>query len=98
MMRDDAVSGVTSNPTIFQKAICAGNAYDEQLRDLIETENSAKEILIKLASKDVGDACDLLRSVWHEGGRGCDGYVFDRDRPQPRPRHRRLNRGSGTAA
>ena len=75
LMREDAVSGVTSNPTIFQKALSAGAAYDDQVRDLIETENDPKEIFIQLASKDVGDACDLLRSVWDEGCRGCDGYV-----------------------
>jgi transaldolase len=75
MMREDAVSGVTSNPTIFQKAISAGDAYDDQLRRRIETESDPKEIFIQLASKDVRDACDLLRSVWDEGGRGCDGYV-----------------------
>jgi transaldolase len=75
MMREDAVSGVTSNPTIFQKAISAGDAYDEQLRDLVGTEDDLKEIFIQLAAKDVGDACDVLRSVWDEGCRGCDGYV-----------------------
>jgi transaldolase len=75
LMREDAVSGVTSNPTIFQKAISAGDAYDDQFRDLIETQNDPKEIFIQLASKDVGDACDLLRSVWDDGCRGCDGYV-----------------------
>src|SRR6266540_491998 len=75
MMREDAVSGVTSNPTIFQKAISAGDAYDDQLRDLIETENDPKEIFIQLAATDVRDASDLLRSVWDEGCRGCDGYV-----------------------
>jgi transaldolase len=75
LMREDAVSGVTSNPTIFQKAISAGDAYDKQLRDVVETEDDLKEIFIQLASKDVSDACDLLRSVWDEGCRGCDGYV-----------------------
>jgi transaldolase len=75
MMHEDAVSGVTSNPTIFQKAISAGDAYDEQLRDVVETEGDLKETFIQLASKDVRDACDLLRSVWDEGCRGCDGYV-----------------------
>jgi transaldolase len=75
MMREDAVSGVTSNPTIFQKAISAGDAYDDQLRGRIETANGPKEIFIQLASKDVRDACDLLRSVWDERCRGCDGYV-----------------------
>ena len=75
MVRDDAITGVTSNPTIVQKAISAGDAYDEQLRELFETEDDPKELFIALASQDVGDACDLLRRVWDEGCRGCDGYV-----------------------
>ncbi len=75
MMRRDAVSGITSNPTIFRTAMSAGDAYDDHLRGLLETENDPKEIFIQLASKDVRDACDLLRSVWDEGCRGCDGYV-----------------------
>ena len=74
MMREDAVVGVTSNPTIFQKAISDGDAYDEQLRDVLREERDPKEIFIRLAAKDVGDACDLLRRVWDEGG-GQDGYV-----------------------
>jgi transaldolase len=73
-MRDDAVVGVTSNPTIFQKAIAAGDAYDEQLREVLEDERDPKEVFLRLATKDVGDALDLLRPVWHEGG-GRDGYV-----------------------
>jgi transaldolase len=60
MMHEDAVSGVTSNPTILQKAISAGDAYDDQLRDVVETEHDLKETFIQLASKDVRDACDLL--------------------------------------
>ncbi|HYY76267.1 MAG TPA: transaldolase, partial [Gaiellaceae bacterium] len=74
MMREDAVVGVTSNPTIFQKAISAGDAYDDQLREVLREERDAKEIFIRLASKDVGDALDILRRVWDEGG-GRDGYV-----------------------
>jgi transaldolase len=74
MMREDAVVGVTSNPTIFQKAISAGNAYDDQLREVLEEEQDPKEIFIRLASKDVEDALDLLRPVW-DGGKGRDGYV-----------------------
>jgi transaldolase len=74
MMREDAVVGVTSNPTIFQKAISAGDAYDEQLREVLREERDPKEIFIRLAGKDVGDALDLLRRVWDEGG-GRDGYV-----------------------
>jgi transaldolase len=74
MMRDDAVVGVTSNPTIFQKAISSGQAYDERLQEVLKKTDDPKEIFIALASKDVGDACDLLRKVWDEGG-GKDGYV-----------------------
>ena len=74
MMRDDAVVGVTSNPTIFQKAISQGNAYDEQLQQCAAEGLDAKEIFIRLATRDVRDACDLLRRVWDEG-QGQDGYV-----------------------
>jgi transaldolase len=73
-MREDAVVGVTSNPTIFQKAISSGAAYDEQLREVLEVERDPKEIFLRLAIKDVEDALDLLRPVW-DGGSGQDGYV-----------------------
>jgi transaldolase len=74
MMEDDAVVGVTSNPTIFQKAISEGDLYDEQLREVLADEDDPKEVFLRLAVQDVQDACDLLRSVWDEGG-GKDGYV-----------------------
>ena len=73
-MEEDAVVGVTSNPTIFQKAISAGDAYDEQLREVLEDETDPKEVFLRLATKDVSDALDLLRTVW-DGGGGKDGYV-----------------------
>jgi transaldolase len=74
MMREDAVVGVTSNPTIFQKAISATGSYDDQLRELLEEGNDPKETFIRLASKDVEDALGLLRQVWNRSG-GRDGYV-----------------------
>ncbi|HYX89465.1 MAG TPA: transaldolase [Gaiellaceae bacterium] len=74
MTREDAVVGVTSNPTIFQKAISQGDAYDKQLREVLEEEDDLKEVFLKLAVQDVTDACDLLRPVW-DGGHGQDGYV-----------------------
>jgi transaldolase len=74
LVRDHAVVGVTSNPTIFQKAISEGDAYDEQLRKVLAEEDDAKEIFLRLAVKDVQDGCDLLRPVW-DGGGGKDGYV-----------------------
>src|SRR5256714_9420731 len=75
LMREDAVVGVTSNPTIFQKAISQGNRYDDQLREILESgEADPKEIFLQLSSHDVADACDLLRKVWDQG-KGLDGYV-----------------------
>jgi transaldolase len=75
MMREDAVVGVTSNPTIFQKAIAEGDLYDEQLKELLEAgETDLKELFLKLTERDVAEACDLLRSVW-DAGKGQDGYV-----------------------
>jgi len=74
MMREDAVVGVTSNPTIFQKAISSGDAYDDQLRELLEEHCEGPEAFFKLAERDISDACDLLRPVWEATG-GRDGYV-----------------------
>ena len=74
MMRQDAVVGVTSNPTIFQKAIAEGDAYDEQLREVLADERDPKEVFLKLAVQDVSEALDLLRPVWDKGS-GKDGYV-----------------------
>src|SRR5919202_6145294 len=75
MMKEDAVVGVTSNPTIFQKAISQGNRYDEQLKEVLDGgETDAKEIFLQLSSQDIANACDLLRKVWDEG-KGLDGYV-----------------------
>jgi transaldolase len=73
MMKEDAVVGVTSNPTIFQKAISQGNSYDKQLKELLEHEDDAKEIFLHLAVRDVENALDLLEPV-HEGN-AEDGYV-----------------------
>jgi transaldolase len=74
-MKEDAVVGVTSNPTIFQKAISQGERYDAQLKEILDSgEHDAKETFLQLSSQDIADACDLLRKVWDEG-HGLDGYV-----------------------
>ena len=72
LMDEDAVVGVTSNPTIFQKALAEGDAYDEQMRALLRKEDDPKEIFFALAADDIRDACDLLRGVWERTG-GLDG-------------------------
>jgi transaldolase len=74
LMRDDAVVGVTSNPTIFQKSLAEGDWYDEQLKEVLADEDDPKEIFYRLAVDDIQDACDELRKVWDEG-RAKDGYV-----------------------
>jgi transaldolase len=74
MMRDAAVVGVTSNPTIFQKAISQGTRYDEQLKECLEQLDDDKEIYLHLTRDDISNACDVLRGVWDER-QGGDGYV-----------------------
>jgi transaldolase len=70
----DAVVGATSNPSIFQKAMTAGDAYDEQLHQLVAEGVEGPELFWRLATRDIKDACDLFRPVW-EAGSGRDGYV-----------------------
>ena len=73
-MDEDALTGVTSNPTIFQKAMSEGEWYDDQLREVIKQEDDLKEVFLQLAMVDIEEACDLFRSVW-DGGKGKDGYI-----------------------
>jgi transaldolase len=73
-MDEDAVVGVTSNPTIFQKALASGDAYDEQLKALLETEDDLKEIFLALSAEDVKEGLQLLRPAY-ERTNGTDGYV-----------------------
>jgi transaldolase len=74
MMDEDAVVGVTSNPTIFQKAMAEGDWYDDQLREVLAEEDDPKEIFLRLAFDDIREACDLMRQAW-DRTEGQDGYV-----------------------
>jgi transaldolase len=74
MMDEDAVTGVTSNPTIFQKALSEGDAYDGQLKELLATEDDPTKIFFALALEDIRNACDVLRPAY-DASRGVDGYV-----------------------
>jgi transaldolase len=69
---EDAVVGVTSNPSIFQKALAHGHAYDDQIAT--SDEGDAESVFLGLALRDVATACDLLRPVW-ERTQARDGYV-----------------------
>jgi transaldolase len=74
LMEEDAVVGVTSNPTIFQKALAEGDRYDAQLREVAAGASSPDEIFFALAMDDIRGACDLMRPVWDRTG-GVDGWV-----------------------
>lgn len=74
LIEDFAVVGATSNPTIFQKAMTAGNAYDEQLHELAATSNHVHDVFWALAQQDIEAACEAFRGVW-EASDGHDGYV-----------------------
>src|SRR6266542_2214365 len=74
MMERDAVVGVTSNPTIFQKALASGDAYDEQLKALLDKEEDLKEIFLALSAEDVKGGLELLRPIYVVS-QGDDGYV-----------------------
>lgn len=70
----EGVTGVTSNPTIFQKAVAAGHAYDEQLASLTRAGKSAEQIYEELVLADISEAADILRSVYDRTD-GRDGFV-----------------------
>jgi transaldolase len=74
LIDDYAVVGATSNPTIFQKAMTASGAYDEQLDELAAQGSDLDATFWALAEQDISEACDLFRPVW-EGGQRRDGYV-----------------------
>jgi transaldolase len=73
LMKEDAVVGITTNPTIFEKAISAGEAYDDQLKELLEEEMDPKEIFLQLSARDVEAALDVLGKVHEEHPQ--DGFV-----------------------
>jgi len=68
-----SVTGLTSNPTIFDKAISGGDAYDEQIAELAAELDDPEQIFFQLALTDLRDATDLFEGV-HERTAGVDGY------------------------
>ncbi len=66
--------GITSNPSIFNKAISQSSDYDSQIKKLVAQNKTVHEIYEALVVKDVQDACDILRPVYDES-EGVDGYV-----------------------
>ena len=73
-IEEDDLRGVTSNPTIFEKAITGSTDYDEQLRALVESGRTVSEIYEELVIDDIGRAADILRPVYDRTA-GLDGYI-----------------------
>ena len=71
---NQGLRGVTSNPSIFEKAIAGSDDYDEDLSLLVREGKSVDEIYEALAMADIRSAADILRSVYDESD-GADGYV-----------------------
>jgi transaldolase len=71
---DVGLRGMTSNPTIFEKAIGSGSDYDAQLGDLIGEEHDPVKLFEALAIRDIRSACDAFKPVFDSTG-GLDGYV-----------------------
>jgi transaldolase len=68
-----SVTGLTSNPTIFDKAISGGDAYDQQIAEISPGLGTAEEVFFQLALADLRDATDLFKGV-HERTAGVDGF------------------------
>jgi len=73
-IREDALTGMTSNPTIFQKALASSNAYDDQITEAEDKGLTSWELFELLETTDVRDACDHFAGVY-SSTRGGDGYV-----------------------
>ncbi len=73
-LRENGLRGMTSNPTIFDKAISKSTDYDEDIKELVSKGLSIEDIYEKLALKDIGIAADEMRQVYNDTD-GLDGYI-----------------------
>jgi transaldolase len=73
-IEETGIRGVTSNPTIFQKAIAGSDAYDDDIKTLLADGHDAATVFQTVAVKDIQDACDLFRPIYDESN-AHDGYV-----------------------
>jgi transaldolase len=74
LIAEDGLSGVTSNPTIFQRAISGGKEYDELISKMIQGGKTSPQIFDALAIEDIQSACDAFLTVY-DRTKGADGYV-----------------------
>lgn len=73
-VQQDGLRGVTSNPAIFQKAIAGSDLYDREIEEAVAAGRTAPQIYEALTTRDVGDACDILRPVY-DASEGGDGFI-----------------------
>ena len=73
-IRDFSVTGLTSNPTIFQRFVASTNRYDDEIRKRLEQGVSAERLFFEFALQDIVDAADLLRPIFDATG-GVDGVA-----------------------
>jgi transaldolase len=74
LVDEDGISGVTSNPTIFEKAMGHSERYDEGFKRVLGDTQEPREVFFRLAYDDIRDAADVLHGVYEATG-GQDGYV-----------------------
>ncbi|PKW25254.1 transaldolase [Phycicoccus duodecadis] len=74
LIDDRGVVGVTTNPSIFQAALSEGHAYDEQVAELASKGRTVDEAVFALTTRDVHDACEIMKPVFERTG-GEDGRV-----------------------
>lgn len=74
LIEQDSLAGLTSNPSIFEKAITGSADYDEDIRNLSKTEDDYKKIFIDIEIKDIQRAADIFKPVF-EKTNGKDGFV-----------------------
>ena len=73
-VRDLSLTGLTSNPTIFDQALSEGDAYDEQTSELLEAGTTGEDLFFELALRDLRGACDLFADI-HRRTNGVDGWA-----------------------
>src|SRR5262249_11393935 len=74
LIDEDGLSGGTSNPTIFEKALGPPDLYDDGLREAVDAGLEPRDIFFRLAIRDIREGADLLRPIWERTG-GQDGYI-----------------------
>ena len=101
-----SVTGLTSNPTIFENAIKTSTAYDASIRQKLKEGKSGEELFFELALEDLTQAADLFRPIYDRTN-GVDGWVslevspllaYDTNRPSRRPRNCTPGRGVLTSS